>query len=106
MLDRHHGKQCLWAAGVDVEVLEHTWGEATDKLGLFDVVVACDVMYIAEAIPDLEKTLRSVTDEMNKARKGGQPSPELMKKFHQMHEQKKEFVTEERTGFVWLLLQK
>lgn len=40
-------------------VLEHTWGHQPEGAlsPRFDLVVACDVMYIAEAIPDLVSTL-------------------------------------------------
>ncbi|KAL0033614.1 hypothetical protein WJX79_007925 [Trebouxia sp. C0005] len=45
-------------ASGSVIVKEHRWGERLADLGgPFDVIVACDVMYIEAAIPDLVKTL-------------------------------------------------
>ncbi|DBB00526.1 TPA: hypothetical protein ACH3X3_002225 [Trebouxia sp. C0006] len=45
-------------ASGSVIIKEHRWGERLADLGgPFDVIVACDVMYIEAAIPDLVKTL-------------------------------------------------
>ena len=48
------------AATGGIVVLEHTWGHPPGEGPLsppFDLIVACDVMYIAEAVPDLVSTL-------------------------------------------------
>ncbi len=38
--------------------MEHSWGENVESLlPRFDLVVACDVMYIAESVSHLVKTL-------------------------------------------------
>lgn len=43
-------------------VQEHRWGQNLADLGEpFDVIVACDVMYIADAIPNLVKTLSTAS---------------------------------------------
>lgn len=46
------------AAGLAVEVREHTWGADVAALAPpFDVISACDCMYVAEAIEDLVRSL-------------------------------------------------
>lgn len=55
-----------------------------------------------------QKKLSTVMVEMSEARaaKDGRPDSETMKKYQALLAEKKEFMDEERTGFVWLLLQK
>ncbi|MEW5304139.1 MAG: hypothetical protein WDW36_006772 [Sanguina aurantia] len=58
---RHTSPFDAGAAGA-VQVVQHTWGESVAHMGApFDVVVACDVMYIREAIPALVATLVAVS---------------------------------------------
>ncbi|BDA45378.1 probable protein-lysine methyltransferase METTL21D [Coccomyxa sp. Obi] len=48
--------------GVAARVVEHWWGsEAAPLLPPFDVIIACDVMYIHDAIGNLITTLKAVS---------------------------------------------
>ncbi|GBF88102.1 hypothetical protein Rsub_00814 [Raphidocelis subcapitata] len=54
-------ENCQANAPGAVAVLEHTWGTDVAPLGPpFDLVFACDVMYVEEAVPDLVATLRAL----------------------------------------------
>ncbi|PRW45633.1 hypothetical protein C2E21_5777 [Chlorella sorokiniana] len=46
------------ANGCAIQVLEHSWGEDVAPLGPpFDIIAACDVMYVAEAVEPLVASL-------------------------------------------------
>lgn len=50
------------ANGCNIRVVEHTWGTPVADLGApFDVIVACDVMYIAELVPPLVASLAALS---------------------------------------------
>jgi len=54
-----------------------------------------------------QKEMDEVQEQMNKRSGENQgPSDEVMKKYSTLHQQRAEFIKEESTGFVWLMLQK
>lgn len=54
-----------------------------------------------------QKQMDEVQEKMRKAQSSGaSPSNELSQKLSKLFEQRKEFINEERTGFVWVALQK
>jgi hypothetical protein len=55
-----------------------------------------------------QKEVDATMAEMNKASasKEGRPPEELMTKYRELYKSRSKFMTEERTGYVWLYLRK
>ncbi|GMH35959.1 hypothetical protein BSKO_03827 [Bryopsis sp. KO-2023] len=55
-------RNCELNAPGEIDVKEHTWGHQIEQLGgPFDLIVACDIMYIPEAVGAIVKTLEGAS---------------------------------------------
>jgi hypothetical protein len=93
------------------------WVDDFNSDGKLDILVGDDVTLVSPAnglsekefekkFADWNKSISEVSTQMNSASKDEKKQNEARERFQTLYNQRTEFMTEDRTGFVWLYLQK